>query len=132
MKSPEEILQLIDIEKKLWTNDPDFYETTLTEDAILVFGETGVISRSYAVKAINDERAGGKVWEDVAIDDLRNHWVTDKVVMITYRVTAKWKNIDEPIHCLASSLYTRKSGKWKLAFHQQTPIPENFTALENN
>lgn len=132
MKSPEEILQLIDIEKKLWMNDPDFYEATLTDDAILVFGETGVISRSFAVKAIREERQSGKVWEEVGIDDLRNHWVTDKVVMITYRVTAKWKDIDERVHCLASSLYTKKTGKWKLAFHQQTPIPADFTALETN
>ena len=132
MKSPEEILKLIDIEKKLWTNDPEFYQTTLAEEAQLVFAETGVISRSFAVSAVRDEKASGKIWEEVAMDDVRNTYVSDEVVLLTYRAAAKWKNNDERIHCLASSLYVNKSGEWKLIFHQQTPIAENFQAMEIN
>ena len=132
MKSPEEILKLIDIEKKLWTNDAEFYDSTLTDDCQLLFGETGVISRSFAVKAIREERASGKVWEEVAMDDVRNNWITAEVVLLTYRVAAKWKGIDERVHCLAGSLYVNKSGEWKLIFHQQTPIPENFVGLDIN
>jgi hypothetical protein len=56
--------------------------------------------------------------------------VADKVVIITYRVTAKWKNFDDRLHSLTSSMYAKKSGRWKHAFHQQTPIASDFTALE--
>src|SRR5215203_5945152 len=132
MKSPEEILKIIDIEKKLWTNDAGFYEDTLMDDAQLVFAETGVISRSFAIKAIQEENASGKIWEEVAIDDVRNKWINEDVVLLTYRAAAKWKNTEERIHCLASSLYHNQSGKWKLIFHQQTPIRANFEALEIN
>ncbi|MGE0080500.1 MAG: hypothetical protein AB7U81_04325 [Thiohalomonadaceae bacterium] len=40
------ITHLLDIERRLWTNDPVFYREHLWEDALLVFPETGVITRA--------------------------------------------------------------------------------------
>ena len=51
--------QLIDIERRLWTNDAAFYKRNLVEDALLVFAETGVIGRDTAVDAILTENAQG-------------------------------------------------------------------------
>ena len=50
--------QLLAIERTLWTNDAAFYEAHLTEDALLVFAETGAITRNVAVAAIRKETAG--------------------------------------------------------------------------
>lgn len=41
--------QLIDIEQKLWTNDAILYQNSLIEEALLVFPETGVITRDVAI-----------------------------------------------------------------------------------
>ena len=52
--------ELIDIERKLWTNDAVSYKNTLIENALLVFQETGVITRDIAVDAILTENAEGR------------------------------------------------------------------------
>jgi hypothetical protein len=54
--------QLIDTERKLWAYDAVFYKNNLAEDCLLVFPETGVITRDVAVDAIrkeNEEVADG-------------------------------------------------------------------------
>ena len=51
--------QLLAIERRLWTNDAPFYEANLTDEALLVFSETGVITRDAAVAAIRKENAEG-------------------------------------------------------------------------
>ena len=51
---------LIAIERSLWKNDAVIYETSLTPDAVLVFAETGPITRGQAVTAIREENAAGR------------------------------------------------------------------------
>jgi hypothetical protein len=36
---------LVSIERRLWANDAVFYHDNLTDDCLLVFPETGVITR---------------------------------------------------------------------------------------
>lgn len=62
--------QLLDIEKKLWTNDAVFYENNLIEESLLVFAETGVITRSIAVDAILTENTEGRSWAEVQFDEV--------------------------------------------------------------
>ncbi|WP_336518325.1 DUF4440 domain-containing protein [Pollutibacter soli] len=131
MRNPEQIIQLLDIEKKLWTNDPEFYHMALREDAILVFRETGVIGRDFAVDAIRKEKAENRVWEEVALDDVQHTWITDDVVVITYRAAAKWKNELQWHHALASSVYNRNPEGWKMVFHQQTTIEKPTAPAED-
>jgi hypothetical protein len=113
---------LINIERKLWTNDPVFYENNLTEDCLLVFTETGVISRDIAVEAIRKENEEGRRWAEVYFDDIRKLMPVDGVALLTYRVKARWEGEESTITALASSLYVKRDGAWKLTFHQQTPI----------
>ena len=49
----------VDIERKLWTNDAVAYQDRLAEEALLVFPETGVITRDIAVRAILNEKYRG-------------------------------------------------------------------------
>jgi hypothetical protein len=44
---------------------------SLVEDCLLVFPETGVITRATAVDAIRVENAEGRRWAEVRFDDLR-------------------------------------------------------------
>jgi hypothetical protein len=114
---------LLPIERGLWTNDAIFYHETLTEDAMLVFAETGVINRDTAVAAIREENAAGRSWADVTFSDIRVLELAADAAMLTYRATFRWNYESAPNAALASSLYVRRLGQWKLAFHQQTPLP---------
>ena len=114
--------QLIDIEKQLWTNDPALYEDSLIPEAMLVFPETGVITRDFAVDAIRQENADGRRWADVDFDDIRSLRLADDAAGLSYRVSARWEHEQKRTRALASSVYVKREGRWRLAFHQQTPI----------
>lgn len=113
--------ELLEIEKKLWTNNAAFYESALTADAMLVFAETGVITRDTAVAAIVTEKAEGRRWAEVHFYDVRSVRLADDVALLNYRVAARWENETSMTWALATSLYVQSEGRWKLKFHQQTP-----------
>ena len=114
--------QLIDIEEKLWTNDAVLYENSLIEEALLVFPETGVITRDVAVHAILNENAEGRRWAEVGFDSVHSLRLAPDVALLTYRVAARWAHERSKSSRLATSVYVNRGGVWKLAFHQQTPI----------
>jgi hypothetical protein len=116
--------QLLSLERELWKNDPVIYDATLIPEAILVFAETGVISRDQAVDAIRRENAEGRRWADVTFSDIRLSHLAADVALLHYRVNARWEQEADAIVALASSIYVRRNDSWKLAFHQQTEVHE--------
>ena len=115
---------LVSIERNLWTNNAVFYQNNLTDDCLLVFPETGVIDRDTAVDAIRKENEESRRWAEVDFSSIRKLRLADDVALVTYRVTARWEREKFATAALASSLYIKRDGTWKLAFHQQTPIQE--------
>lgn len=115
--------QLMNIEQKLWTNDPVFYKNSLLKEALLVFGETGVITRDFAVDAIKTENAENRKWAEVEFSAVRCVKLTEDVALLTYTVSSRWNYENTAVAALASSAYVKHGTDWKLAFHQQTSIP---------
>jgi hypothetical protein len=113
---------LLAIERKLWTNDAAFYEAHLVEEALLVFPETGPITRDVAVAEIRRENAEGRRWGQVEFDDVRCLRMTADAALLTYGVSARWAHETSNVSAFASSVYIKPDGVWKLAFHQQTPM----------
>jgi hypothetical protein len=114
--------QLLAVEKQLWRNDVELYQHNLTDEALLVFPETGVITRAIALDAIRAENAQGRRWAEVQFAAVRSLQVAEDVAVLTYRVTARWEHEVSANSALASSVYVKRKGSWKLAFHQQTPL----------
>jgi hypothetical protein len=114
--------QLLQIEPQLWTNNAELYHDHLVDDAMLVFGETGPIGRDVAVKAIRQENAEGRRWVKAELQDIAVRTLAEDAALLSYRVDARWHGADADISVYASSVYVRRGGPWKLAFHQQTPI----------
>ena len=113
--------QLIGIERRLWSNDPEFYEATYLPGAVLVFDQIGRISRDDAVKAIREEKASGRYWAEVAFDDVAFSRIAQDAVLLTYAATARWNDEQAPSNALCSTVYLREAGRWRVALHQQTP-----------
>jgi hypothetical protein len=114
--------QLLDIEKKLWTNNAVLYRDNLAEEALLAFPETDVITRDVAVEAILQENAEGRRWAAVQFDAVRSLRLSADAVLLTYQVTARWEHESSEIVARASSVYVKRESGWKLIFHQQTPL----------
>jgi hypothetical protein len=117
MDSPE----LYEMERLLWTNDPRIYRDSLRNDALLLFRETGIITRDTAVAAIREENRDNRRWAEVSFSDQRVLCPTDDTRVLIYKATARWNYEQKPINVLCSSTYALCSGEWKLVFHQQTP-----------
>jgi hypothetical protein len=113
---------LLSIERKLWTNDAVFYENNLSADCLLVFPETGIITRDIAVDAIRKENEEGRSWAEVHFGDIRSLRLADDAALLTYKVAARWEHERSMTTALASSVYINRDDAWKLAFHQQTPL----------
>ena len=113
--------RLLEVERKLWTNDAVLYRDSLVEEALLVFPETGVITRDVAVEAILQENAEGRRWGEVHFDEVRCLLLSEDTALLSYRVAARWEHEEHAMVALASSVYVRRGNGWKLAFHQQSP-----------
>jgi hypothetical protein len=113
---------LVAVERKLWKNDAALYKDNLVEEALLVFAETGAITRDVAIEAIRRENVEGRRWADVQFDDVRTLSLGDTAALLTYKATARWEGETTKIVALCTSAYVRRGGTWKLALHQQTAL----------
>lgn len=112
--------RLYEIEKSLWTNDPKIYHQSLRHDALLLFQETGVITRDAAVAAIGQENRENQHWAEVRFSDQRVLAPTPDTRVLIYQATVRWNYEQNPITVLCSSVYALHSGEWRVVFHQQT------------
>lgn len=115
-------MDLFQSERSLWANDPEFYRHALHDDALLVFQETGVITRDHAVAAIREENRENRYWAEVTFSDQRVLSPTADTRVLIYQAAARWNDERDPVTVLCGSVYTLQSGEWKLVFHQQTPV----------
>jgi hypothetical protein len=90
---------------------------------MLVFGETGPIDRDVAVEAIRQEKADGRRWVNAELHDVAVRTLVKDAALLSYRAEARWHGADADISVYASSVYVRRGDQWKLAFHQQAPLP---------
>lgn len=92
-----------------------FYNSVLdTQITMLLPDGLTITSRPTALKALS-----GVSWDAYHLSDWSVRNVTDDVALVTYSVSAQ--RGDLPYAALVSSLYVRRSGGWRLTFHQQTP-----------
>jgi hypothetical protein len=111
---------LIDFEKKFWTNDPEFYAANYTTDAVLIFPGVGRLDRGMAVAAIREENRLGHRWAEVDFDAVATVELTPEVVLLSYTAMTRWNYQETTTSVLCSTVYVVDNGRWRVAFHQQT------------
>jgi ketosteroid isomerase-like protein len=109
--------QFLASERRLTEGDGDAYRELLTDDAVVVV--PGQVLDKEACAAAIDASGG---WDEVALDDARLVHVDDDAAFVTYRFTGR-RGESARYAALMTSLYTRRDGAWRLALHQQTPLP---------
>lgn len=116
--------ELVRIERRLWTHDAACYAAHITDDAVVVVAGTGTITRVKAADGLKRERAGSR-WAEVIFEDTHLAPLAEGAFLLCYRVIARRAHWSRPGTLLAASVYVRRNGAWKLAFHQQTPVDES-------
>ncbi|HUB31185.1 MAG TPA: DUF4440 domain-containing protein [Terracidiphilus sp.] len=85
----------------------------------LEFGKSG---RTWTREAILQELAT-ETYTPPLIEDFACRLIHDNIVLVTYRSVRSNPKTGAREAALRSSLWSRQSGKWKMRFHQGTPIP---------
>jgi hypothetical protein len=113
---------LLDLEEEGWRalssdRGADFFRDMLTAHSLMVFPGI-VLTKDRAVEEI----AKAPPWAEFRIDDPEVVRLTEQSAVLTYRATAR-RSGEPEYHALMSSVYVETLGVWRMAFHQQTPVP---------
>ena len=114
---------LFEVERQFWSEvaDADFYRNHLTDNAIMVFpAPYGVMNREATLAAVE----AATRWEACAFSDMHFVELTDDSAVVAYRADARRPD-GSTYATFATSAYVKLAGSWKLAVHQQTPIPQD-------
>src|SRR5262245_27416166 len=105
---------LLAIERRLWSGGPSEYRGSLDTQCLIAFTEmAGVTGREDIAAQADPER-----WRDVDIKVEGFLQPTEAIAILTYRARATHTD-GIPYEARVSSGYVKRSGGWKLMFHQQ-------------
>jgi hypothetical protein len=107
---------LFALERELANGDGDTYQRLLTDAAVIVIpGMT--MDKAQTVAAMNESPG----WDAVAFADENVTELNAEAALLTYRFAGR-RGDDFQYRALMASVYVRRNGDWRLAFHQQTPL----------
>jgi hypothetical protein len=110
---------LFALEQQFWPGNADFYRQHLDDKCVVAFTEmAGVMDREQIAAMTKD----GQRWRDLRLTRKGFLAPTKDVALLTYEMAATREN-GTPYKALVSSAYALRGGEWKMAFHQQTPLP---------
>lgn len=109
---------LMRLEKGFWTEGADYYRDHVDEACLLAFTEMAGVHSNEEIAEMNP---GAGNWRNVELDEKGVVELSDGAVVLTYEASAERKT-GEPYRALVSTGYVKRDGKWKMAFHQQTPL----------
>jgi hypothetical protein len=110
---------LLAIERQFWTGDAEFYRRNLDDECLLAFTEmAGVKSKDDIAGMIADDK---ERWRDLRIAK-KGFMDLPGMAMLSYEAQAR-KGSGPLYKALATSGYVKRGNAWKMAFHQQTPLP---------
>jgi uncharacterized protein DUF4440 len=110
---------LIEAEKRLWNaaGDRDAYAAGITDDALHIFPEWGIVEREPVLGAI----ASARPWQSFTMDDLHVVELGPRSAALVYKTRAVRRGA-EPYDAAITSVYVERGGAWRLAIHQQNPL----------
>lgn len=113
--------RLLDLERRFWTGDADFYRRHLDDSCLVAFtGMASVMSREAVAGTVKD----GERWREVTLEPKGMVEPAAGVAILTYRAAAT-RATGEPYAAIVSSGYVRRANAWRLTFHHQTPLDQD-------
>jgi hypothetical protein len=109
---------LFAVEEQFWLEGAEHYAANLSPAAVMVFPDPAGVR----VKDEIESSIAGPRWSDVALEEHRLMQLNEGAAIVTYKATARRDGEARPYVARASSAYVHDGKRWKLAFHQQTPV----------
>ncbi len=105
------------LERSFWFGDADHYRARLTDGCLMIFPGMGIVRREAVIAGIRS----GPRWTTVSFETWRRDDPAPDVAVVAYRASAMRPEMSAPYRVDCGSLYVCRDGRWRLAFHQQTP-----------
>lgn len=122
MNKKEELFQLEEQGWQALSSDRDeavqFYENLLISDAVMVF-PGGLMIRGKTT--ILDSIREAEPWLTYQLEDVQILDLSADICGVIYRANAQ-RSVNVEYKALMSSFYIRVDGRWKMAFHQHSPV----------
>jgi hypothetical protein len=113
------VQELLDLEEHFWTQGRTFYREHVDGECLIAFPQMAqVMSNEDVAATVKDDQR----WHDVEIVSKGLVEPFSNLAIITYEASAK-SHDGKPYKALVSSGYVKRKDGWKMAFHQQTPLP---------
>ncbi len=97
----------------------DFYRDLMTDDGVMLLANGSALGRDDVVETLRESEP----WQRFDITDVSVLPITEDVAVLHYRVMAFRSPEAEAFAGRLASTYVRQGDAWKLALHQQTPVP---------
>nr|MBO2515384.1 DUF4440 domain-containing protein [Gammaproteobacteria bacterium] len=124
MNPPEVLRCLVDLERQLHKlevrRDPERLGTLLHTE----FEEIDRSGRRYSREEILSEFHGGKTLPEIHSEGFELTTIADGIVLLTYKSAHIGEDGTRHRWTYRTSLWVRREQRWKLRFHQGTPIEE--------
>jgi len=109
--------ELWSLEEQFWKGDVRFYEQHLDAECVMVFPPPArILTREPILQSLS----AAPRWREVTFRDQLVLMTNESTALLVYSASAV-RESEKPYTTLASRLYRRQGGQWKLLFHQQTP-----------
>ena len=111
---------LLALEKRFWTDDAEFYRNTLDEKCLVAFTDmAGVMAKNDIADMVKKDPPK---WRDFVLEPKGFVEPTDNMALLSYHAKGKRGTTGEIYEAIVSSAYVKRDGRWKLTFHQHTPL----------
>jgi uncharacterized protein (DUF488 family) len=111
--------EIFALEEQFWPGDAGFYRAHLDAQCAIAFTElAGVMAKDQIADMIKEPQQ----WRDLRLTRKGFYQPTKDVAIVVYEVAATRPN-GSPHRAHVTSTYVDRGGAWKMAGHQQTPLP---------
>lgn len=108
---------LMKLEEGFWTGGEDYYRDHLDDECLVAFADMAGVQGRDAIAKMAEERR----WRDVSIEEKGFVNPTPDTAILSTETTATRAD-GQPYHAITSTVYVKRDGEWKMAFHGQTEL----------
>ena len=113
--------ELFDVEQGFWLCGEDHFLEHLDHECLLAFPQMGEMHGVFSRERVAATATSANRWRDLRLSDRHLLRPREDVAIISYRADVTRAD-GQPYSAMVSSAYVQRSGAWKLAFHQHSPL----------
>lgn len=109
---------LVEVERLLWESGAEVHRRYVLEDAVLVLDEHETVSREEIITLLERMDEEGLRWFNLSFEDTQCVRLDNDAAIISYTATGNVRGRSARLSARCKSLYMRRNGRFRVAFHE--------------